>query len=130
MDTSKAEKMPGVAYVLTYKNAVKPSGPHPAGFRAVPEAFPLELNLQGEVVAIVAAETEDLAHDAVDAIEVEYDVLPFASTLKDAMAPDAPDLREGKGQSAAPAELTRRTFRRPRGRTTGATWNRDSPKLR
>ncbi len=48
-------------------------------------------------MAIVAAETEDLAQDAVDAVEVEYDVLPFASTLKDTMSPDAPDLREGKG---------------------------------
>lgn len=97
IDTSKAENMPGVAHILTYKNALQSSAPSPTGFRAVPEAFPRELNLQGEVVAIVAAETEDLAHDAADAIEVDYEVLPFASTLKDAMAPDAPQLREGHG---------------------------------
>ena len=36
LDTAAAEKMPGVAYVLTYKNAPKPGGPPPAGFRAVP----------------------------------------------------------------------------------------------
>ena len=35
-----AEKMPGVAYILTYKNAPKPNGPGPAGFRAMPEALP------------------------------------------------------------------------------------------
>ena len=58
---SAAEKMPGVAYVLTYKNAPKSGGPAPTGFRAVPDPLPQELNLQGEVVAIVAAETEDLA---------------------------------------------------------------------
>ena len=85
LDTSKAEKMPGVAYVLTYKNA--------------PTTYPLsrELNFQGDLVAIVAADTEDLAEDAAEAVEVEYDALPAASTLKDAMSPDAPDLRQGRG---------------------------------
>src|SRR2546427_10827575 len=85
LDTSKAEKMPGVAYVLTYKNA--------------PRTYPLsrELNFQGDLVAIVAADTEDLAEDAAEAVEVEYDALPAASTLKDAMSPDAPDLRQGRG---------------------------------
>ena len=97
IDTSVAEKMPGVAYILTYKNAPKPAGPAPTGFRVTPEPLPLELNLQGEVVAIVAAQTEDLAEDAADAIKVDYEVLPFASMLKEAMAPDAPDLRGGKG---------------------------------
>ena len=43
-------------------------------------------------MAIVAAETEDQAEDAVDAIEVEYEVLPFASSLEQAMAPNPPDL--------------------------------------
>ena len=110
LDTAAAEKMPGVAYILTYKNAPKQlasiavstggrivSGPAPAEYRTVPEPLPQELNLQGEVVAIVAAETEDLAQDAIDKIQVEYEVLPFASTLKQAMASDAPDLRSGKG---------------------------------
>src|SRR5437870_11497765 len=85
LDTSKAEKMPGVAYVLTYKNA--------------PGTSPLnrELNFQVDLVAIVAADTEDLAEDAAEAVEVEYDALPAASTLKDAMSPDAPDLRQGRG---------------------------------
>ena len=97
IDTSMAERMPGVAHVLTYKNAPKRMGPPPAGFRTVPEPLPVELNLQGEVVAIVAAETEDLAQDAVDAIRVDYEVLPFASMLADAMSPNGADLRGGKG---------------------------------
>ncbi len=65
LDTSKAEKMPGVAYILTYKNA-PPSYP-----------LPQELNFQGDLVAIVAADTEDQAEDAVEAIQIEYDVLPL-----------------------------------------------------
>jgi len=107
IDTTAAEKMPGVAHILTYKNSPAPvvtkGGPAPAtgttprGNRLVPPALSRELNLQGEVVAIVAAETEDLADDAIAAIKVEYEVLPFVSTLKDVMAPGAPDLRGGKG---------------------------------
>jgi CO/xanthine dehydrogenase Mo-binding subunit/aerobic-type carbon monoxide dehydrogenase small subunit (CoxS/CutS family) len=106
IDTTVAEKMPGVAYVLTYKNAPVPVAvkdspatvtTSPNGNRLVPPALPRDLNLQGEVVAIVAAETEDQADDAIGTIGVEYDVLPFVSTLKDVMAPGAPDLRGGKG---------------------------------
>ncbi|HEY7388335.1 MAG TPA: molybdopterin cofactor-binding domain-containing protein, partial [Bryobacteraceae bacterium] len=112
IDTSAAEKMPGVRAILTSQSATKPQAaisvstggrivgkPEAAlaAFRVVPEPLPRELNLQGEVVAIVAADTEDLAEDAAAAIKVEYEVLPFASTLKDTMAANAPDLRGGKG---------------------------------
>ncbi|HWF10857.1 MAG TPA: molybdopterin-dependent oxidoreductase [Bryobacteraceae bacterium] len=97
IDTSAAEKTPGVAYILTYRNTPKSAGPVPTGFRTVPEPLLEELNLQGDPVAIVAAKTEDLAQDAADAIRVDYEVLPFASLLKDAMAPNAPDLGHGKG---------------------------------
>ena len=85
LDTSKAERMPGVAHVLTRENA-------PAN---VP--LPEELSLTGEVVAIVAADTEDLAEDAVAAIEAEYEILPFAANLESAMSPDAPEVRDGAG---------------------------------
>jgi len=89
LDASKAEKMPGVAYILTPEKA--------------PKTYPLppELFFQGDVVAIVAAETEDLAEDAVEAIEVEYEVLPFASTLAQIMSPNAPDLSRGRAQREA-----------------------------
>jgi CO/xanthine dehydrogenase Mo-binding subunit/aerobic-type carbon monoxide dehydrogenase small subunit (CoxS/CutS family) len=97
IDTAAAEKMPGVRHILTYKNAPKLQRPNVARGRVLPEPLPRELNLQGEVVAIVVAETEDLAQDAADAIKVEYEVLPFASTLKDSMAADAPDLGHGQG---------------------------------
>ena len=52
--------MPGVVYILTPQNS--------------PKTYPMptELFFQGEVVAIVAAETEDQAEDGVAAIEVEY----------------------------------------------------------
>src|SRR5881396_292048 len=84
LDAAKARQMPGVAYILTAENAPKT---YP---------FPEELFFQGAVVAIVAAETEDLAEDAVEAIEVEYEVLPFASSLSQIMSGNAPDLSGGR----------------------------------
>ena len=69
--------MPGVAHILHYKN--------------VPMGFPIndEIPRQGDVVAMVAADTEDQAEDAVEAIKVEYELLPFASTIAQVMAPNA-----------------------------------------
>src|SRR6266567_6374235 len=49
LDTAKAEQMPGVHHILTYRNAPKTN------------PLQIELMLQGEIVAIVAAETEDQA---------------------------------------------------------------------
>ncbi len=54
--------------------------------------FPDELFFQGEVVAFVAADTDDLAEDAVSAIRAEYELLPFSGNLEQAMAANAPDL--------------------------------------
>ena len=84
LDVSAAEQMPGVAYVLTPENA--------------PPNFPMpeELSFAGEMVAIVAAETEDMAEDAVAAIDVEYEVLAFASSLEQVMDPNAPTTRPGR----------------------------------
>jgi CO/xanthine dehydrogenase Mo-binding subunit len=85
LDAAKAEQMPGVAYILTRENS--------------PKTYPLpeELFFQGDVVAIIAAETEDIAEDALDAIQVDYEVLPFASSLAQVMSPAAPDLGRARG---------------------------------
>ena len=44
----------------------------------------------GDEIAAVAASTEDAARDAVRAIKVEYEVLPFLATVDQAMRPEAP----------------------------------------
>jgi putative selenate reductase molybdopterin-binding subunit len=119
IDTSAAEKMPGVRHILTYKNAPKLQRTNVARGRILPEPMPQELNLQGEAVAIVAADTEDLAQDAADAIKVDYEVLRFAATLKDTMAADAPDLGGGKGNlirhADSPKDFPRTTWADKRG---------------
>ena len=85
LDTAAAEKMPGVHYILTYRNA--------------PRTNPMRVEqmLQGDIVAIVVAETENQAEDAVEAILVDYVDLPSVATLAGAESNDAPDIREGKG---------------------------------
>src|SRR5262249_12202132 len=42
-------------------------------------------------------DTEDLAEDALEAIEIEYEVLPFASTLQQVRVPNAPVLGRARG---------------------------------
>ena len=114
IDTSAAEKMPGVAAVITYMNAPQPGEAFkknpPVGNRYFPVPLPINIDMQGEVVAIVAAASEDAARDAAEAIKVDYEVLPFASTLKDVLASNAPDLGNGKGNllrnANSPADAT------------------------
>ncbi len=85
LDTEAAEKMPGVHHILTYRNAPKANPLH------------IELMLQGEIVAMVAAETENQAEDAVEAIAVDYLDLPSVADIATAESGGAPDIREGKG---------------------------------
>jgi xanthine dehydrogenase YagR molybdenum-binding subunit len=60
VDVSAAEKTPGVAAVQV---AVKTDGTQ-------------EIRYAGEIIAVVAAETEEIAAEAVRKIKVEYDVQP------------------------------------------------------
>ena len=49
----------------------------------------------GDEIAAVAAATEDQARDAVRAIKVEYEVLPFLASVDQALRPEAPPVFEG-----------------------------------
>ena len=80
IDVSEAEKYPGVAHILTYKNV-----PHVSFTRAgqgYPEPSPHDkfildeyVRYVGDEVAVVAAETEEIALEAMKLIKVEYEVL-------------------------------------------------------
>jgi len=80
IDTSEAEKLPGVECVLTYKNV-----PHVSFSRAgqgYPEPSPHDkfildeyVRYVGDEVAMVAAIDERVAEDALKLIKVEYEVL-------------------------------------------------------
>jgi len=71
LDTSKAERAPGVRLVLSSVNA--PAIPWYNGASAL---FDVELRYTGDEVALVVAEDLAAARDALDLIDVDYEVLP------------------------------------------------------
>lgn len=91
IDTSKAEALPGVHAVLTYASlpeeyqGVKLAGGPPPRY-----ILPQEVFYVGEEVAIVAAEDESIAEEALNLIEVEYEQLPAVYDPLEAMQPGAP----------------------------------------
>jgi CO/xanthine dehydrogenase Mo-binding subunit len=87
IDTSRAAALPGVHAVLSLENT---RGWHTYWYMIAQPAFPEEIAYAGQEVALVAAETVDIAVQALGLIEVEYEVLPAALTPRDAMKPDAP----------------------------------------
>jgi len=87
IDTSRAAALPGVHAVLSLENT---RGWHTYWYMIAQPAFPEEIAYAGQEVALVAAETVDIALHALGLIEVEYEVLPAAVTPREAMKPDAP----------------------------------------
>ena len=104
VDTSAAEKMPGVAAVLTDKSPgtdvpwYSGYGPGPAQSRL----FDPHCRYEGDEVAAVAAQTPYQAWDALKAIKVEYEVLPFVIDQDAAAKPDAPKLHEAGNSTGKP----------------------------
>ncbi len=87
IDTRRAAALPGVHAVLSLENT---RGWHTYWYMIAQPAFPEEIAYAGQEVALVAAETVDIAAQALALIEVEYEVRPAALTPRDAMKPDAP----------------------------------------
>jgi CO/xanthine dehydrogenase Mo-binding subunit len=105
IDTSAAEKMPGVVAVITGKSAGTDIGWYGMGFGGGPmqsKLFDPHCRYQGDEVAAVAAQTPYQAWDAVKAIKVEYEVLPSVVDEESAMKPDAPKLFEGGNSTGKP----------------------------
>lgn len=88
IDTSAAEKLPGVKAVLVLAGAGK------------------KVQYQGDDIAAVAAETEEQARDAARAIKVEYEILPHVVTEAQSMAPGAPEIVKG-GNTRKARAITR-----------------------
>ncbi|MCU0291558.1 MAG: xanthine dehydrogenase family protein molybdopterin-binding subunit [Thermoanaerobaculaceae bacterium] len=69
--------------------------------------FDATCRFEGEAVAAVAAETPQQARDALRAIRVEYEVLPFVVEEGRALASDAPKIAEGGNRVGEPEVYTR-----------------------
>lgn len=95
IDASRAEALPGVHLVVTHKNG--PKTYYNSAGQGYPEPSPYDTRLVddkvryvGDRVAIVAAETEQIAEEALSLIDVEYEVLPAVFTPEEAAKPGAP----------------------------------------
>lgn len=95
IDKNKAEKLPGVKVITTGKDFPKRVGLYLADktFLAVDK-----VRYRGEAVVAVAAETEEIAKEAVKLIEVEYDELPAVTNALDAMKENAPLIHPELGE--------------------------------
>jgi CO/xanthine dehydrogenase Mo-binding subunit len=90
IDTSRAEALPGVRAVLTYKDTEGWVWGIPKHIRILDS----KVRFVGDAVAMVAADTVDIAEDALELIEVEYELLPAVYDVEEAMKPGQPQLYE------------------------------------
>ncbi len=107
IDISEAEKMPGVVKVITYKDILAAGGTNQInglvmlpkhnktdGFER-PVLCSDKIFQFGDAIAIVAADTEEHARAAADAVKVDIEELPAYMSALDAMAPDAIEIHPG-----------------------------------
>ncbi len=103
IDTSEAEKIPGVVKVVTCFDVPKiyfPTAGHPwstdPSHQDVADRLLLtdRVRFCGDDVAAVIAENEIAAKQAIAALKVEYEEYPFVLDVQEAMADGAPCLHE------------------------------------
>lgn len=105
LDTSKAEKLPGVLAVVTAADV-----PGKWGFATVDQPLMAEdvVRYEGEPIAAVAAESWNQARAALKAIEIELEPLDVVGTMDEALAPGArvihPDWESYKMSPSFPRE--------------------------
>jgi aldehyde oxidoreductase len=91
IDTSAAEKMPGVVGVMTAKD-IKGTN----RLKMIVDDQPLlcdkKVFVMGNPVAAVVAEKKDQALAAAQAVKVEYEILPDVQSPEEALAPGAPQI--------------------------------------
>ena len=108
IDTHAAEALPGVVAVLTAKDV--PVNEYGLGIQDQPvlcgpgsekEGADV-VRFEGDHVALVIAENEQIAKEALKLIKVEYEILPLIDTLEKAIAPDAHVLHPGRDSNIFP----------------------------
>jgi 4-hydroxybenzoyl-CoA reductase alpha subunit len=101
INTTKVEKLAGVKAVITAEDTAK------IPYCIIPRIankLPLEdtkVRYIGDEVAAVAAETEEVAEEALKLIEVAYEELPAVFNPEEALKPEAPLLYEETGTNLA-----------------------------
>lgn len=101
IDVSAARRAPGVSAVFTGEDMERLTHPFPP-FMMLPDLYtPLfhalssdRVRLIGDPVALVLADSRYRAEDALELIEVDYDLLPAVGTIAEALRPSSPPLWE------------------------------------
>src|SRR5438477_2649528 len=95
IDVSRARALPGVQAVLTYKDV--PRIPYTTAGQSWPEPGPHDqycldnrVRFVGDRVAAVAAETPEIAEQALGLVHVDYEVLPAVLEPRQSTDPNAP----------------------------------------
>ena len=101
VDVSKAEQAPGVRAVISAANV-----PHIPWYEEG-ALFESTVRFVGDEVAAVAAESDELAQDALGLIEVDYGALPFVSSIEEALRPGAPNVHQGGNIAGEPKSYQR-----------------------
>ena len=92
IDASKAEKLPGVKAVVTWRDAPDIEiGMYSDDWRFFAKD---KVRYRGDVVAAVAAIDPDIAHEALELVRVDYEELPAVFDPMEAMQPGAPLVHE------------------------------------
>ena len=99
IDTSEALKIKGVLGILTADDV--PQFPPPAqGIFAKDETFYV-----GEPILAVAAESEEIAVDAIEAIKIDFQQLPHVVDPLESLFPGGPNARSGGNVAAGQIKL-------------------------
>jgi aldehyde oxidoreductase len=95
IDTSEAEKVPGVVGVFTARDI---PGTNKIGnlLRDQPTMADKKVHYIGDSLASVYAESLDAAEEAIKKIHVKYKVLPGVFSPEEAARPDAPIVQDGR----------------------------------
>ena len=93
IDSSQAKALPGVVAVITHKD-VPGQKNHGLVIPDWPALCYDKVRYVGDAVAVVAAETPEIAQRALTLIEVDYEPLPVMDTPQRALQPDAPKIHE------------------------------------
>jgi aerobic carbon-monoxide dehydrogenase large subunit len=111
IDVTAASKAPGVVAIYTHKDFAKaitggiPAAPaFVAEKKQTPERFPIaekEVVYQGEIVAVVLADTKYQAVDAANLVDVDYDQLPVVMDLEKALDAKSPKVHSGGPDNVA-----------------------------
>jgi xanthine dehydrogenase YagR molybdenum-binding subunit len=98
IDSAAAENLPGVHAVISSRT---PEADLKWTYRdKASRLFDRQCRFEGETVAAVAAETPYQAHDALKAIQVQYDVLPHIVDERRALNNDVVDVHPGGNRVA------------------------------